>query len=833
MADYKYKRLSCHMFYLTNNIKWIIQVILKSVAVSSILLLYLLICPVNVLAQTAGKSSIEGTVVDDKNLPLPGATVVLTKINDSVAYKITQCKIDGKFIFYNVVSGGYQVEVRMVGFKTLMKSNIQLVDTLYQLGSLKLSPESKMLNEVLVKYRQPVIDRQIDKTVVNIDKSVLSVGASVLEIMGKLPGVRVSQDGQISLNGKSVSVFMDGKASLLTPDALANLLRGMSSSDIQKIELMPQSSAKYDAAGGGGVINIIKKKNQDDGFSANVNIGAGFGEYGRYNSGFNLSVKGSGSALYINSGFLSNKFFGKSTSSSDFYSKDGLLSSKLLSSDKNINVDKSASPSIGLDIFLTKQTTMSISGSSSFQNFNKNIVAHTNRFNTNDLNLDNTDLLNNSDTKSKNYSGGINLLSHLDTLGKDFSINIDYSRYISNFNQNNDYSFYTQQSEPTLDRTFLMQGSGLNIYSIKSDFYLPLRSGARLELGVKSSLVNAKYNNNYTDSSIVQNDNFNYRENIDAGYVNWNKKFAKLSMQFGLRAEYTNGTGELISTGEKINNKYFQLFPSAFFNYKFNDNNTLNLSTNKKVNRPTYANLNPQIIILNSTTNFQGTPSLLPVTAYNSSLTYSYKDEFYAIFSYSFWKNDFTNWLFPSSDQTSTTIKQLNNKYTKYLNLTISNTKSITKWWTNTNTLNFYKQPFKGVFNGIDIYDSGAFSFDVETNNSFSFNQWSLEFTFTYEGRYQNINRITEPRYNLNLGLKRLIGNRGSFAINCNDLLNTFKDNYLLNSVAVKTLSNNRYDTRYVRATFSYQFGNTKNKKRDVSDGAAEEKNRSGGVKIK
>ena len=214
-----------------------------------------------------GQCTIKGKVTDEKKLPLPSVTIRIKKLSDTTVYKVASTDLSGSFLF-NLARGAYVLEADLIGYFSVLKPGLTIkpTDTVLDIGMLRLNPSSKMLGEVAIKARTPLIEKQIDKTVVNVDQNIANTGTNALEVLKKLPGVQVTPDGQITLNGKSgVNVTIDGKTTYLSADDLANLLTNTPSSDIQKIEIMTNPSAKYDAEGTGGIINIVRKKNSKSG----------------------------------------------------------------------------------------------------------------------------------------------------------------------------------------------------------------------------------------------------------------------------------------------------------------------------------------------------------------------------------------------------------------------------------------------------------------------------------------------------------------------------------------------------------------------------------------
>ena len=211
-------------------------------------------------------SQITGKVVDDKNEELPGASVVLFSLPDSVKVVETMTDVNGEFqLKYSGTRG--LLRISYVGFETSTLSYIKGS----QLGEIKLIPSSSTLNEVKVAGRRPTITQEVDRTVVSVEGSVITEGNNLLEMMEKMPGLTVQNEGTFAINGKAgVTVMIDGKITHLSGTQLATLLRGIQASDVSQVELMSSPSARQDAQGSGGIINIKMKRNKALGLKGDV-----------------------------------------------------------------------------------------------------------------------------------------------------------------------------------------------------------------------------------------------------------------------------------------------------------------------------------------------------------------------------------------------------------------------------------------------------------------------------------------------------------------------------------------------------------------------------------
>lgn len=799
-------------------------------------LFLLLFFSFSVQAQTLSKGTIKGILVDEKKVPLSFATILLKNQTDPSFIKTTLSKDKGLFQFDLATLGEYRIEVKMLGYETLTRHNIKVNQENFtiDLGILQLIPTARMLKAVSVTAQKPFIEQRADKIVVNMDNAI-SAGTSIMEVMNKLPVVQVSPDDQISLNGRSVQIYIDGKLTPLSAEALSSLLKGMSSANIQRIELIAHPSSKYDAAGSGGIINIVRKRNRKEGLSGNVYGGIGQGRYGKQNGGLNLNYKTKSYNLFLNTDYSFTKYFVDSRLKSDFFDQAHLFTSESFSLINSVRRTRTFTPNYGVDFYLSKKTTLSLSALDGIQRFGKNADSYTNGFRMDGSKTDNDEFLNIVKTNTNNFSSSLHLLHQIDTVGKEYTVDLDYYRYSNNTDQNNVNSLYDSLGKLLNNsRTIFDQNRKFNVYSAKADYTQPLKGTGHLEAGWKSSYVVSNNSNEFYNiisetkvPDLARNDYFNYAENINSLYATFSKNHKKLSYQLGLRGENTLGKGEQVQTGQVFNKNYFQLFPSAFFDYKLNARSAINISFVKKIDRPTYENLNPLIRIINSTNYLQGNPNLKPVISYNTSATYSYKDALFATFNYSINLHDFT--YYTSSYNTSgiITTKPDNNKYTQYFSLILAYNRQFKPWWFTSTNATLNQQSFESTLNGYTLNSAGILALNFDSYDSFTITKkFSFLLLFRYRGKSQERNIINDPYFTLTSGLRQAIfGTRGSLALNVTDIFHTYKNHYIQNSVLIQQAWENRYETTALRLNFTYSFGG-KIKKTKSSTGADDEKRR-------
>jgi len=775
--------------------------------------------------------SVKGNIVDEQKLSLPFASVFLRNAGDSVIVKSAMGSESGLFTFNEVRDGSYIVEINMMGFETFRQGGLK-VDAAHpriELRNLQLKPLARMLSGVTISARLPFIERQADKIVVNLNNGI-NAGSSVMEVMDKLPGVRVDPSDQITLNGSGVQIYIDGKLTPLSASALSSLLKGMSAENIQKIELIAHPSSKYDAAGSGGIINIVRKRNHKEGASGNIYGSLGKGEYGKQSGGVNVNFKDVKYNLLVNTNYSFNKYYLDSRLISDFYTADQLPDRQSDAQINSIRKNRTVAPNVGLDLYLSKKTTLSFSVAQSIESFRKDAGTITEDFNGSGVKTGSSDFLTLVKTRTSNFSSGMHLLHQMDTLGREYTIDADYFRYGNYTDQENSTNLYSAAGE-FLNNTknLLDQDRTFNVYSAKADYTHPFKNGSKLEAGWKSSYVISNNSNQLFNQPDVQDllstDRFRYTENINAIYSTYSKTYKKLSYQLGLRGESTWGKGEQLPDREITKRSYFKLFPSAFIDYKFTDKHGLNLTFNKRIERPNYENLNPLIRIVNANNYSQGNPDLQPVIAYHASATYSYQNALFFRLRYHLNLKDFTSFSLPYHNEGVTIIKPVNNSNSQSYGIDLAYNKQIRPWWFTSTSTSLAQQAFKSTPNGYGYNSAGLLALTFDSYNSFEITKkLFIDALYKYSGKSQQRNTTNFENSYLTGGLRKVF-KKGSLSINVTDIFNSFTNKYLQNSVQIRQLWDNNYESRVYRLNFTYNFGGNI-KKTKTSTASENEKSR-------
>ncbi|MCK8495253.1 TonB-dependent receptor family protein [Spirosoma sp. RP8] len=781
------------------------------------------------LAQQRAPMSLSGVVMNEAKIPLPFVAIILKAKADSAIIKTTVSELDGTFKLVGVSAGTFILETSMLGYESIRKEiDVGQAGGNLPVGTLQLTPLAQMLSAVTVSGQKPFIERRADKLVINLTDQ-LTGGSSLMDVMDRLPGVQLNLDNQISLNGRNVQIYIDGKATPLSADALAGLLRGMSSTSIEKIELIARPSSKYDASANGGVINVVRKRGAREGLKGNLYGGGGIGRYPKVNGGFNLNFKTGKYNLLINTDYNGNKYYVdnsiKSIPVKSLISSAGATQSAI----RSIRQTNNITPNLGLDYYLTKKTTLSLAVTNALQLFRKTAYSQI-------RGIEEPQARENSDnqvkTTTNTFSSGFHLLHQLDTLGKELTVDVDYYRNTSNSNQYTTERFFDQPFDAAR-HTFLDQRNAFNIYSAKADLSAPFNNKAQLETGFKSSYVETNNRNVLYDRKGVdlvrndsQEDTYQYSETIHALYTTFRQERKKLSYQLGLRAEMTYNRGRQLQANQSFGQQYVQLFPSAFFDYKINNKHGFIVGVDKKINRPTYENMNPLLRIVNANNFVQGNPALRPVSSYTGSATYAFRNALFITASYSIDVGDFTYVAFQNPAGDSITIRPLNNRYTQTYSLLTAYNSLVKSWWYTSTSINLRKSAYQLVGDEPKIVGIGTVN--VDTYNSFSITkQLSWLVLFRYRGKAQERNVTTDAYFTLTTGLRQsLLGKRATVSLNVTDVFHTYKSQYSQESILLRQRWNNQYETTTVRLNGIYNFGGQVAKIK-TSSAANDEKRRS------
>jgi len=795
------------------------------------------------LADNVGAQQITGNVKDEQGKNAASASVTLKKVNDSAIVKLGATNVQGRYEFLNIQPGKYFITVSHIGFAP---ANSPAFVT-NEKGStnapeIVLTKNSAGLKEVVVTSRKPIVEVKADRIVLNVEGSVNAVGQDALELLRKSPGVMVDKDDNLSLSGKSgVQVYIDGRPTPLSGKDLSDYLKTIQSSSIESIELITNPSAKYEAAGNAGIINIKLKKNKSYGTNGSVNAGYNIGTYPKYNAGLTLNHRDNHINLFGNYSYNNSK--NEMNISLYRVQLDTLFNQHGTIISKNNTHNFKA----GLDYFINKKSTIGVMVNGSLSD---NKIANYSRTPISYIPDDNISKILVADNSSKSTRNNVNAninYRYADSSGHELNMDGDYGLYRIRNNQMQPNYYYDPSGTHIVDSNIynMISPTDINIYSFKTDYEQNFKKG-RLGLGGKTSYVTS--DNNFENYSIAQSvkhfdslrsNNFNYKENINAVYANYSRQFKNFSIQAGLRVENTNTSGH--SNGYKFNNGYLtydssfnkhytDLFPSAGITYKKNPMKQLSLNYSRRIDRPSYLDLNPFEFRLDEYTFQKGNTELQPQYTNSVGLTFMYKYKLTTTLNYSHVSNVFTQ-LVDTTDKSKSFLTKKNLATQDITSLNISYPFQY-KWYSVFGNLNAYYSKYKANFGTGRTIDLDVYAFTIYAQNTFRLGKgWTGELSGWYaspsiwQGTFK-----TKQIWSVDGGIqKTVLQGKGNIKASVSDIFNTLHWNATSNFAGQTLNAKGNFESRQFKLNFTYRFGNNQVKaSRQRKTGTDEENQRVG-----
>ncbi|MET3115148.1 outer membrane receptor for ferrienterochelin and colicin [Pedobacter sp. CG_S7] len=538
--------------------------------------------------------------------PVDYATVSLIKVKDNKSVNGGLTDDKGKVVLQNVAPDQYKLSIGFMGYRTksvLVKTTPERPDQ--NAGAIYLSPTASNLKEVEITGQKAMVENKIDRMVYNADQDVTLAGGTAGDVMRKVPLLSVDIDGNVTLRGSAVKVLINGKPSGTMANSVADALKMIPAEEIKTVEVITSPSAKYDAEGSGGIINIITKKKTAQGVSGSVNTSVGT----RQNNG-NFSLNAKKGRL----GFTSNvgtQYAIPQETQVVIQNQNFLTNSNILQQGFTKAKRWGYNGSAGLDYDINNYNSLSTNIKfNRFENGSKGSLDVSN-LNPAAVNSNFTRFSDNT-MVFKNVDWSADYRKTTKKEGEEFAV-MGQASFGRNTNQ-----FNTVDKLPNNDISINGDNTGKNNeYTLQTDYTYPFSKTTILETGLKGIFRNIQ--SKYQDSE----ENFDYDQNVGAAYGVLSFKLAKkTTFKGGLRAEYTKISGQSGAV-LNFNNDYFNLFPSAIIAQTLKGNSTLKLSYNRRMSRPSLSFLNPFLNQNDPENRTQGNPSLSPELSDNMELGYS------------------------------------------------------------------------------------------------------------------------------------------------------------------------------------------------------------------
>ncbi|WP_347174488.1 TonB-dependent receptor domain-containing protein [Polaribacter uvawellassae] len=764
----------------------------------------------------AATYAVSGKVIDkDTKQPLEYATVVLKSLKDN---KLSGGITDGKGEFYIKIAGGtYDISVEFISFKTVSFKN-RTIDKNINLGTVILSEDGEMLDEVVIIPEKSTVDIRLDKKIYNVGKDMTVKGGNVADVLDNVPSVSVDVEGNVSLRGnENVRILIDGKPSSLVGLDGTSALRQLPADAIERVEVITSPSARYDAEGTAGILNIILRKGKVTGFNGSIN--PTIGDPTQYGISTNLNYRTEKFNIFTNTGYNYRNGPGKSINNSTYFDNSGSITGYLDELRNNNRLRKGFNSSFGLEYYINDNSSLLgnvVIRKSDGENTTSNNVEifDANKTLTDTRTRNENEL---SDSKSIQYS--LNYTNRLSPTGKKLTIDLQYSK------SDQDETGSIFQNNAFVEDNNTIQNSVRKLFQI--DYVFPKEDGSQFELGYKADLntSNSDYKNSpavpYSDPKFDPSNNLDFNQNVYALYSQYGKKVDKFSYLVGLRAELTDQQINLITTNENYNKSYSQLFPTVNLGYELSENESVTLGYSKRLRRPRSYFLNPFESRSSETNIFKGNVNLDPTFTnsfdlgylkkwdklmLNSSIYYRHSTGVYQFISQE--RGDFVNGV-PVIVRSPVNLSS-EDRYGFELNSNYSVSKKVNF----SGSFNFYGFETVGEYNNIDFGNKDS-NWNARFNSRITLPaniQWQT--TMSYRGGQKNAQSTSDGIFSANLAFsKDLFKDNGTMVLNISDVLNSRKRKGYSYTPNSSTYGEMQWRQRQVSLSFVYRFNQKKNQR--------------------
>ncbi len=751
-----------------------------------------------------------GSVEDVQHHPVPGVSIALCRVGDTL-----RGLSDDR--------GAFSITVPQAGYYTMRVTHVSFVPQSLPIGlvrdtSLMLVLQSQTLDlaAVQVTGTRMLVDRRADRTVFNVGASITAAGGDALNTLTKVPGVRAGSDG-VSIVGKGLTrVMVNGKLLQLSGDDLLNYLRAIPANELDKIEVITHPSARYEADGNAGLVNIVTRRNTNEGYSGNVQT-----SYKVANGYNNFGATGNINYNHRNLSLFGNVNFSGWTELEGFIIGIDYPDRTWSLNDTGIYKANNKAFTVGGDYKLSPKASVGFVYNWNYVEYEGNDNVH------NPIYAKSTGL---ADSMLRTYavynpvainqSLNLHYVQALGSGGRQFSLDGDYFNYYRT-----DYSHFESNvydgkgNETSTGKTLYYNTAKQNIivYTLKGDVLLPTKA-ANFSVGAKLSFINNYSNAFYyrlsgslSGMDSTKSNEFTYTENTQAAYVNAARKAGRWDLQAGMRVEVEQTKGYSHTLRKTTLQDYLQWFPSLSAVYNHNEDHTFSLTYGKRINRPTFWTLNPYKSLLTAFSYFDGNPSLQPEYTQTAEVSHTYRKWLTTSAYLSHTSNGFDNVTIASVDTNLVYRTPLNFLSTYKYGISESVNISPTPWWQSTNMANvYYTRATSRIAYIANISGWGEY---LSTNNSFSFNKdRTIKGAINFWCQFPEVDHIgrSNTYYSLDLGLMVLtLKKKLAIALNATDLTKSGASTVNTRVNGMNMSWENFQLMRSFAASLTYSFGNT------------------------
>lgn len=757
-----------------------------------------------------------GTVFDPDNNSLPYAAVSVHNVADSTMVRGLATDIDGKFAI-PLKPGNYYLKISFLSFSEKMIS-FQMTGEDKDLGDIVLEADGTVMEELVVEAERSSVELKLDKRVFNVGKDLSSSGANAAEILDNVPSVSVDVEGNVSLRGsQNVRILIDGKPSGLvgsTTDALRQLQGNM----VERVEVITNPSARYDAEGEVGIINIVLKKERRQGVNGSFEVNTGYPS--NHGASYNLNYRRKSFNLFSSVGINYRRNPGGGTQYQTFDNGDTSYVFETFRAQERGGL--SANVRLGADIFLSEKNTLTLAG----------LYKYSDGLNTADLTYKDYDSEGNltgtterADDERETQADREASLSYRKTFNKKEQLLTFDAKYIESDDteiadqeersDTSDTALLTRSSNTEDERTWLFQ----------TDYVHPIGKEGKIEGGLKATLrliendfsVETPDENGDWQPFSAFNNHLIYTENIYAAYLMAGNKSGKFSYQAGIRAEYSDIKTELTETNEVNPRQYLNFFPSAHLAYELKKNNTVQVSYSRRLSRPRFRHLLPFYGYSDSRSIYGGNPDLNP--EYTNSyelghLKYWEKGSLLSSVYYRHRTGVIERIRVADSTGFARTIP-VNLAVQHAIGLEFNFSWDIAKWWRINGNTNFYRAVTDGEYEGEDLHAEAYSSVSKLTSRFEVLKKYDVQLSFNYNAPERTTQGFRRSMSSLDVGISRdVLKGNGTITLSGRDLFNSRRRRFWAETDELYTEIDFQWRSRQLTLSFVYRLNQKKSRSR-------------------
>jgi len=755
--------------------------------------------------------TVTGDIIDEDSNPVAYANILLLKAQDSTVVTGTTSNDDGKFSFNDITANSYIIKTSFISYEDNYFTIV--LDRNLIVPSIVLKESIEALSEVEVTYRKPTIKREVDRLVFNVEKTALSEG-NMLEVLRSTPQVLVLDDA-ITVKGSTPAVYINDRKVHISSSEIIELLQGTSASNIKSVEVITNPPARYDAESG-VVLSIIMSKNLVSGYNGSIFSNVTQGVFPKSNHGMTNYFKGEKINIFANYNFNNRKVNRLDRKTINYLNQehwDTYVNRNTWSESHNF--------SLNFDWDLNENNTLSLSTNTQFLPYFKYvsksetqitpiITNETARFNSQNLSKD----------KKQNLGFDFDFIHRFESKAR-LSVNAHYTSYDYKRNQGVDTDYFYDNDVFQSRNSFKTKSDqDAEIMTSQIDYVLPLGESSTFEMGAKLSNVktgSAIVHNDIINGAAVLNasntDEFDYVQDIYAGYMSYDKSWEKWSLSTGLRVEQSEIETFSASVNKKDNQKYLEWFPTINLGVQVSDAVNIYSNYKRSIQRPFYSDLNPFRFYLNDNTFVTGNPELQPIFTDHVKVGFSIGNVFTIESYYKKYKNNIFELPFQDNINNTLAYTSVNINFTEEFGFDFEAYFDVVKNWTVYFGTSFYNiKDNATLFNSTVKRDKWS-NYSILTNDFSFLKNKSLTVSFAMSYIHENIQglQLVDTRLDSNLSIRKtILKGKGSLSLIISDLFNE-QDYFWATKFANQ--DNTEYvdlDNRYIKLGFRYNFGNTK-----------------------